>query len=336
MRLNGVRGFALSAAVAAAIASPVLAGEEDYDLEEVSPAAAADEEDVYSLDEAVINSRLDANYRVALYDSYPMSFYGRRFVSKTNGAQAIAVFAVLPSDGPESLAPNVIIRDYVARHFGCPDAKIPDGPKDEIYEYEEFSNCRIDGREVKGEVYQTGFFYNFVLRDDSISQKDAQLMSLYDRNFQMGLCAQDCNAIGDSVGFLAPEIRNRGYGILPSFATPVPAQAYVFPTFIRQKDNSLYSWAVFAARSAADFSRGIKDFCGGSVKLNKTDRGYSFTDCVSSQYVNKIKVSGRFEIRKDLAVLTIHSDAMAKDERKMFEDQLENALKNFKPENYEL
>ncbi len=286
--------------------------------------------------ENVIREKADNLFKISDFFSYPDSFYGKIFTNKTTNKDILIILANYPEG--EFTTPDEVIKKSVGPFIKCQSPKIPDGEKDEMYEFETFSGCSVEGSEVEGAVYTTGGFYSVLIYEKGVSETERELASNYDRSFMDRLCAQDCIGMMDVLENKNPAAMKSGYTVLPSFSYPLEMQSYMAKTYIKPSEAQLYSYQLTEPEEEkGSAENGIKNFCGQQVSINKNGAGYEFSNCLSKQNEKPIKTSGVlvWNDKKKINVLSMWSENMSEADRKMFDQEVSEWVVKFDPKDFE-
>ena len=295
-------------------------------------------EDIFEMSDAEIHKRVDETFTVKNFYAYPGAFYGKVFTNKKTDKDVVHILAGYPENDYQT--PDLLIKHVVGPFLNCASPKIPTGEKDEMYESETFSGCKVEGTEIKGEVFVTGGFYSVVMYEDGVTETETELARWYNRDFQDRLCAQDCISmedINDNRNSLAAE---NGYVVFPTFSYPLENSSYVAKSYIKPEQGYLYSYQINEpAEKSGDIENGIKKFCGSGVAVKKSQSGYEFSGCVSKQKEDPINTSGNVVLlkdgKKDIVVLSMWSDNMPENDRKMFTDETKERAATLNPQDFE-
>lgn len=301
--------------------------------------AVAEEEDIYSLPPEVIQQRVDDAFTVKDTYAYPGAFYGKIFTSKKGNLDILHYLANYPGEG-DFLPPDELIRKIVGPFLNCANPRIPEGEKDEMYEYETFSGCQVEGSEVQGNVSVTGGFYSVVIYEKGISEKEAQLAGLYDLNYQQSLCAQDCIAMEGLNHLANDKAKAAGYIFLPTFSYPVPDMSFVAKTYILPAEGYVYGYQLAALKpDMASYQDGLRNFCGKDVVITPTDKGYTFTGCASNQREKPVKTSGSLSKvnvgQHSLLEVRMWSDNIPQEHKAFFDQEVSTRTATFNPKDFE-
>ncbi len=271
--------------------------------------------------------------------TYPNSFYGVKFNRKDNKAEAYLIYANYPNglDPDGLMTPDVLLKNDVAKYLKCESIKVPEGNNDDEheYDYEVFSDCKVGDKVYHGELFTAGGFYRVAIYDKNISKNDESLINDYNGVFAYSLCAQDCNAQVYSTKLDNSKV-SANYIFLPTLNSPISEFSYYANNYYDPKNAQLASYSIFKNSVEPQvLEKGIKSFCGDGVSLQKTDDGYSFSNCVSTQAARNITVKGKVVKKDKLAVCFFHSDGVSPQDVKIFEDEYQYLVDNFDPSQFE-